>query len=364
MRIIILIFIIISLLAPNALMPFKAPAALPPLIGAVNPKTPVQPLKSAGVQPAQFKRVISAWVPYWDNENVARSFRQNKKMMNEISPYMYFTQPNGQLKAAAPFNMALIREAKREGIKVIPMTSNDFDGAMISRIINNPQLRKAHINALVEKTVKGGFDGIDLDYEGLLPKDRKMISYFVHVLADKLHARGKLLSVTLQAKTKEPGNSNATKAQDWRELGKYADRLRIMAYDHHWKTSGPGPIAPRFWVEQVAKFASRTIPARKVIMAFGTYGYNWDGSGRAKAMTIAQVRALSKAKKQPIQRDPKSSELFLKLGPGAPRIWLQDSGSLKAKLEVVKKYNLGGVVFWRLGDEDAANWQVLKEELG
>jgi len=365
MRIIIFILIIISLLAPNALMPFKAPVSAPPVTGILNPKsTAIQPLKTAGIQRAQFKRIVGAWAPYWDQENVMKSFKQNTKLMNEVSPYWYFTKADGKLAPVpAKFDLRLIAEARKNGIKVIPMTSNDFDGAMISRILNDPRLRKNHINAIVDTVVKHDFDGIDLDYEGLLAKDRKMYAYFVHVLADKLHRKGKVLSVTLQAKVKEPGHTNATKAQDWRELGKYADRLRIMAYDYHWKTSPPGPIAPKFWVEQVAKFARSTIPARKAILALGTYGYNWNGGGRARPITIAQARQLARAKKQPIRRDPKSSELFLKLGPGAPRIWLQDSGSLKAKLEVVKKYNLGGVVFWRLGDEDAANWQVVKSEL-
>ncbi len=355
------LILIFSLLFPNALVSFKA-YTRPPITGVINPLINKPEIGEVNnVEKAKFKKSVGAWFSYWDEKNATRSFRQNKDVLNEISPYWYFVKSDGTLKASSKFNLSVIKEAKKADIKVIPMVSNNFDGNKISNIINNPSLRKVHIRELTNKVVKRDLDGIDLDYEGLLAKDRKSYAHFVKILAKELHKHDKLLSVTLQAKVKKPGHTNATKAQSWPELGKHADRLRIMAYDYHWKTSGPGPIAPRFWVEQVAKFAKKTIPSHKVIIAIGTYGYHWDGSGRAKAITVAQAKQLAKSKKVPIRRDKKSFEQFLKLEPGKPRIWLQDSGSLKAKLKVVKKYDLGGVVFWRLGDEDPDTWKVLKE---
>lgn len=358
MNFILTLYIILSLLIPNALMPSKAQPSLP-ITGVPH----LQHVTKSNVTEAKLKRTVGAWMPYWDEENALRSFRQNKHLLNELSPYLYFVDSNGQLKPAAKFNMRVIEEAKGVGIKVIPMVSNDFDGNKISKIINSGALRKAHINAIVKKVVKGNFDGIDLDYEGLLPKDRQSYAEFIRLLAAGLHKHGKVLSVTLQAKIKEPGNTMATKAQDWTKLGKSADRLRIMAYDYHWKTSPPGPIAPVYWVERIARLAQKTIPAHKVIIAFGTYGYNWGSGGRAKPITIAQAKQLAKAKKQPIRWDIKSLEQYLKLGPGKPKIWLQDSTGLKAKLEIVKKYDFGGVVFWRLGDEDPATWKVVQDNL-
>jgi len=317
--------------------------------------------KASVLQPNQVS--IGGWLPYWDQKDVMSSFKKNKSLLNEVSPYWYVAKPDGKVTPVTKLNIAVVAEAKASGIKVMPMVSNGYNGAMISKIINNTKLRMAHIRELVNKVVKRKVDGIELDYEGLLPKDRKMYARFIKVLSEALHRRGKLLSVTLQSKTKEPGTSQGSKAQDWREIGKYADRLRIMAYDFHWKTSGPGPIAPVWWVEQIAKLAKKTIPPNKAILAFGTYGYNWYGNGRAKAISLAEARALAKKYKTKIQRDPKSKELYLRIKPGKAQIWIQDSGSLRLKLRVLKKYGLGGTFLWRLGDEDPATWQVLQQEL-
>lgn len=362
MRILVILYIVLSLLIPNTFAPAKIAKEHNINLGITADLAKSFQQHTQKIQPAKLKQSIGAWLPYWDQENAHNSFMQNKKIINELSPYWYFVKPNGQLSASSKFDMNIIKEAKKNGIKVIPMVSNNFDGARISKIINNTNLRRAHVSALVDKVVKRDLAGIDLDYEGLLAKDRKMYAYFVKVLAEKLHQKGKMLSITVVAKTKEPGLSSGAKAQSWKEIGKYANRLRIMAYDYHWKTSAPGPIAPKYWIEQIAKFAKKSVPSRKAIMAIGTYGYNWKG-GRAQAITMAQARQLAKTKKSVIRRDAKSHEQFLKIGPGKPRIWLQDSGALKAKLKIVKKYNLGGVVFWRLGDEDAKTWRVVKEHL-
>lgn len=367
----------LSLLFPNFL-PFTA-ASVPVIKKIVSEQQPkskdsmiektqpikpeTKPIKDAKIQPVKLKPSVGAWLPHWDQKNMAKDFRKNKRLLNEVSPYWYSVHSSGNLIPTDKFDMSIIKEAKQSDIKVMPMISNNFDGQMIGNIINNPTLRKNHINQIVKRVLSHKVDGVDLDYEGLLPKDRKMFSYFVRVLADKLHAHNKILSVTLQAKTQEPGVTQATKAQDWRSLGKYADRLHIMAYDYHWKTSGPGPIAPVFWIDQVAKFAKSTIPARKAIIAVGTYGYDWSSGGRAKALSAAKAHQMAKASKQPIRRDPKSHEQFLKIGPGKPKIWLQDSGSLKTKMKIVKKYNLGGIFFWKLGDEEPVTWKVVENQL-
>ncbi len=309
------------------------------------------------------KKIVGAWLPYWDTAKVNRAFTRNKKTMNEMSPYWYYVLPNARLRPTSKFNLRQVREAKKAGVKVIPMVSNHYNGALISKILRNRTLRRRHIRYLVNMTVKRRVHGVELDYEGLLKKDRKRYAAFVKHLARALHKRKKLLSVTVQAKTKIPGHSEATKAQAWKAIGKYADRVRIMAYDYHWKTSRPGAIAPINWVRKIARLAKKTIPAKKAILGIGTYGYNWYGNSRAKPITLHQARLIAKRNKKRLRRDKRTGEVYLRLKPGRPGIWIQDSGSLRQKLKIVKKYNLGGVFFWRMGNEDAKHWRVVRQEL-
>lgn len=292
---------------------------------------------------------VAGWYPYWDKAEAQKSFGKNARNFDEISPFWYDLKSNGSI-ARIENDPYLVKIAKKHQVKVIPMISNNFDGLRVSRIINNRNLKKQHIHYIVKAVQKGRFDGIELDYEGLIPSDRKAFSVFVRDLARELHKRDKILSVTLMSKVKEPGTNSTSKAQDWKVLGKHADRLRIMAYDYHWKTSGPGPIAPYKWVRDIVRLAVKEMPREKVVLGIGTYGYRWDG-GRARAVDFrnAPVKAF--------RRDKASKELRSQ----DKRTWLQDSGSLQHKLEIVKNYKIRGIVFWKLGGEDPRTWDVIKK---
>ena len=65
-------------------------------------------------------------------------------------------------------------------------------------------------------------------------------------------------SVAIYAKTYDAQWDGAG-AQDWAELAKYADSLKIMGYDYHWCTQHPGPLAPLDWLEAVMNYAQRVV---------------------------------------------------------------------------------------------------------
>lgn len=45
------------------------------------------------------------------------------------------------------------------------------------------------------------------------------------------------------------------------------------------------------------------------------------------------------------------------------RIWLEDETSMKARLDLVKKYDLAGVATWRRGFEQLPMWKVIQDGL-
>jgi hypothetical protein len=44
-------------------------------------------------------------------------------------------------------------------------------------------------------------------------------------------------------------------------------------------------------------------------------------------------------------------------------VWFENHVSIKPKLELVEKYDLGGIAIWRLGKEDEMNWRVIEDIL-
>ena len=136
------------------------------------------------------------------------------------------------------------------------------------------------------------YAGIDIDYEDLQASDRTAFTTFITQLAGALHVAGKMLSVDLFAKSSDRGYDQRNLAQDYQAIGRVADQVRLMGYDYHWASSGPGPVAPISWIRAVLSYAKTQIPAGKIILGVPLYGYDWSG-GHGTPVSWLQAFQLS-----------------------------------------------------------------------
>jgi spore germination protein len=209
------------------------------------------------------------------------------------------------------------------------------------------------------------YAGVDLDFEGLHAADRQAFSTFVTDLAAALHARGKILSVAVFAKTTDTGYGGQNVAQDYAAIGRAADQVRLMAYDYHWNTSPPGPIAPVGWVRDVLAYAKTQIPLSKIILGIPLYGYDWVGN-KASDLTWQQAVQLAEAHGAVVHHDPASQSPWFSYTDSAGRahqVWFEDPQSSAAKFAVAKEEGVGGVFLWMYGDEAPGTWSVLHRYL-
>ena len=197
--------------------------------------------------------------------------------------------------------------------------------------------------------------------------DRAVFTLFVKELSEQLHSHNKLLTIVVEPKTDAPEYANyATRqAQDWVEIAKYADEIRIMGYDYqHSFHTVHGPISSVAWLETILIYGTETldIPSEKFVLGLPLYGYNWDSSGVAKT-TAVTWEDIQKIK----TNNPNHTDVLDELSKenhltyGTRHIWYQDSTSIEYRLELAKKYKIKGVIFWRLGGEDAKLWEMIDE---
>lgn len=318
---------------------------------------------------------VAAWLPTsWDTERARASWLANRHLIDEISPvwYQIDASGNGSInRYGGACDAALVAEAHAGGTLVLPLINNayngSFDPAPVSTVLHDPALRAAHVAVLVNEVIACGYDGIDVDYESLDGvADREVFSLLIEELAAALHAQGRLLSVAVHPKTAEPGSWAGPQAQDWARIGAAADRLRVMTYGYHWQGSGPGPIAPLFWIEDVASFASRQVEPHKVYLGVHLYALDWSEGG-ATARTWEGVQELATATGAQRQWSDSAgwwqpvAEPWLVYAEGGVQheVWYADGESVAARASVARRYGLGGVALWRLGGEDPASWTAL-----
>lgn len=305
---------------------------------------------------------VGANLVWWDQDTGFETIERNSKYISEISPFWYELSFEGTIE---PFSGAENKEItdflKDNSIKITPVISNEFETEPLATIIADQQKKNQHIQEIVE--LADEYSGISLNYENLKASDKNNYTVFVTELAEELHKKDKTIAVHLHAKTEEPGTWNGPQAQDWQALGQVCDKLKIMAYDYHWSTSEAGAIAPPNWVEDVIKHAEKLIPNEKISLGIPLYGYDWIGE-EGEGVTYNQAITIADHNDVTIQFDNSTKSnyfMYTDEETNFHEVWFEDAKSSSLKLKLAKKHELGGVDFWRLGDEDVQVWNEVEK---
>lgn len=315
---------------------------------------------------------IKVSIPYWDQENAITSFKKNVDLINYVSLFWYFLGSDGDIHKYkyAKEDLSIINFAHDKEIKVEVVITNlpengGWDSERVKKILKNTSLRQKHIEEIVELVQRLGIDGIDIDYEQLDKDFADDFSRFIQDLGIALRKRGKYLGVALHPKSDDGiGNTNGALAQDWKELGKGADNLYIMAFGEHWDEGGPGPIASLTWVESIVKYAqSLGIDKSKLFLAIPLYGYEWrkESDKAALGLTFQDAQKIVSGSGVEVKWDEgvASSYFVYKKGGNEFEVWFEDARSVEQKIKLADSAGFAGITFWRLGGEDPQIWEDL-----
>ncbi len=281
-------------------------------------------------------------------------------LLTDIATFWFSLEEDGGLRESYPQDfLSALREARRRNLGVTAIVFAD-EPAVLSGVLNDPARRQRAIDAIYRAAAAMRFDGVNLDFEGVRPEDRDAFTLFVLDLNSKLKGLNMSLSLSLPAKSSDGQSWLA--GYDFSRLGRAADFVVIMAYNQHYKTSAPGPIAGYPWAERVVKYAVSKIDPAKVLLGLGVYGYDWASGAKTQSLvtTVAYERA-ERYGAQVVWDETERSPHYEYVDEYGRRhqVWFEDERSIAAKMELVDKYGLGGIALWRLGYPDADTWRVI-----
>ncbi|AXR65299.1 glycosyl hydrolase family 18 protein [Leptospira mayottensis] len=340
------------------------------------------------------------------------AMRKTVHLYNEIHPFIYGMKGretnSGDLYSSWGSSQKHERVAElrklNPNVKIIPTIfrwENKYE--KISENIGmkgRSDIRDKHLANILYELDTYGYDGIDIDYEGMSCEKKEKFEEFIVILSKEIHRRGKILSVAVHPKT--PAKKESMKvckglkdkikmdyAENWRGpmthdyafLAKYADRIKIMAYELHprkYRNPGPGPQAPNTWIKSIIEYAKARVPSRQLYMAIPTYGYDWALNCNSKIKSVYYQDAVRKRglgiHRQPTNIDQilantKNSSSWTNLSKFSwvhtgktyedPSIWYKSEGcdrvafymnrkAFEDKMNLLRQYDLGGFSFWQL----------------
>ena len=353
----------------------------------VSAEPPDPPAPIAPATPSHHPPLIAAWLQRTRGVPgpLAVIIAPRINAYNEVSPHSFTIERDGSLTVNNPVaDAVLIDYAKANGVRYIPTVSSGWENsARLQRILSDPKLRQDHLNAIMKIASSPNIDGIDLDYENLLPETRAPYTTFVSELAAALHREGKILSVTVPPKVRADDACQICRFADYAALGKVVDRFRVMAYEYHGKSGGPGPIAPVWWMRDVMSYTVSVVPPGKVSLGIHLYGYDWGGAD-TPALWWNEVQ--DRKDKYDGQVHYVESDAHGIVGESVmtysimtqtrcPRyfqadecppptvenhtVWFVDARYVAESWKIVQDFGLGGIVMWRPGGEDPDIWNIL-----
>lgn len=348
--------------------PTSAPLIIPP---SPVPPTPLPTAEPPEAAPVSYHpksgRLITVWLPPTFQGGARESFFANADIIDDISPFWYSTDASGRIYGTR--NAELVRIAHEHNVRIIPSLHNVTDNPnVVATVLRNPALRARHIESIVDEVLTHNYDGIDIDYEGLDVTLRASYSAFIRDLGAALRQHDKLLTVAVHAKASDYGGLGGF--QDWAEIGQHIDQLRIMTYDYHWRGSGPGPVAPSYWIEAVTAYARSVVDPRKVLLGVHFYGYDWPPSGQATARPwriIEEIINREKATVNFMERNSsgpvQESYFTYRSAQGRREVWFMTETGLASKIQTVQDRDLAGIAIWQLGYEQPEYWRVVRERM-
>lgn len=287
------------------------------------------------------------------------SMKTFAKSMTGVGPFWYRATKDGELEAKD--SQLVLDTARSSGLKIYPLITNKTGSTEM--LLGDPGIRSKAIDKIVKLVQEKQYEGVNIDFELLPPKQRNNLTAFMAELYPKMKAINKtvIISVFPQVDVAE----DVSGAYNYPELSKSTDFLQIMTYDNHWSTSKPGPIAPIDWYEKNIKYAiEQSGGPHKVIIGVSAYGYDWKPKkdGEYEGETITYADALVRAEKHgaKIMYDDATQAPNFKYE--GHEVWFENDKSTAAKLDIVAKYNPAGIALWRLGQEQPEIWPLIDKK--
>lgn len=252
---------------------------------------------------------VTGWIPYWRSATGTADVLPHLDLLTEVNPFVYTIKSDGTLVDNGKLNQepwtSFMAAAKQKKVRVIPtvMTSNT---TLLHTLLSNTKKRVALEDAVAKLVKDNGFDGIDIDFEGKKAEDKKYFSLFLKGLSQRLGK--KWLMCTIESRTPidaryygaEIPKDAGIYANDFKEINKYCDRVRLMTYDQQGidqrlaataasSSDLYAPVADPRWVKKVVDLVSKDIKKSKILIGVPTYGYEYDVTAYAGGQYVYDI---------------------------------------------------------------------------
>lgn len=288
--------------------------------------------------------------------------------VNVISPTWYFLSDSaGGIESFA--DASYVQRAHEAGLQVWALISNFSENVSTTTLLASRQARQTVQNYLISQALELGFDGINIDFEGIAQEAGYDYVQFMRELSILCRKNDIVLSVDV------PVPMDFSKHYNRRELGIVCDYVIMMGYDEHYAGSDiVGSVASMdFEITGIENMLTE-VSAENLISAIPFYSRLWytetlaDGTAQvtSEAVTMEQAEQILAENGVTSVYDESTGQQYAEWTASDGRfcqIWLEDENSVAARAGLVSRFNLAGIAAWVLGNEKAFVWSAISGQI-
>jgi len=317
--------------------------------------------RHGGAMPIE-QQVRAGYYVNWDAASL-RTLTDHIGRMNMVLPEWIFISDtsNNLFVDIDPKALEVMKNPLHKKVAIIPMVTNFFNGEWrgetVHKLLASEARRKDFIKQIINILQTNGFQGINIDFEELNEEGDETLNTFMKEVYTALHVKGYLL-------TQDIAPLNVDYNLDI--LQKYNDYIFVMAYDHHYATSSPGPIADQPWVDTILEDISNKVPANKLILNIAAYGYDWPKGGEATDISYQEALTTAKESEGKVLFDNSTFNLHYTYDDDNDfphEVHFTDAATCFNAIRTSEDFGFAGVALWRLGGEDSRLWRFYNKDL-
>ncbi|MEO2203904.1 S-layer homology domain-containing protein [Paenibacillus pabuli] len=297
----------------------------------------------------------------WQYNSTTAEFKKQVEQseVNTLVPRWFFL--NSSMQITDHTDSALLSWASTTNREVWPLLGNRSNAAMTHQMLSSSANRTSVVTQVTAYVKKYKLDGINVDFENVLPADRAGMTAFVTSLAASLHTIGAVVSVDVSPDL----GTDWTEAFDYAKLGAVSDYMVLMGYEEHWNGDPiAGSVASLPWVERALDTMLTDVVRAKVILALPLYTRDWSSANPATGswdITLAEQGARARAVGSVRQWNASLEQYVIGYSSNglARYIWAEESRSLTAKVRMSTDRKIAGLAYWYMGGETADVWNAI-----
>ena len=282
------------------------------------------------------------------------------KGVNVIAPtWFMLTDNSGNYESLADKNYVDQAHAMVMQVWAVLDNFNKGDNVQSEVLFASTAARKKLIASLMKDAQTYGFDGINLDVEGIKASAGPHYVQFIRELSVDCRKAGLVLSIDSYV----PASYSAF--YNWAEQGRVADYVVMMGYDEHFAGGEAGSVASIGYERQGITDLLKQVPKEKLISAIPFYTRIWkeDASGTSsQSVGISSAKEWVETNQVELYWQDDLGQYYGELEKDGVNyeIWMEEERSLELKMQLIRDNGLAGVACWRLGLEPADVWDVVK----